>query len=267
MILTFIKRFLLVCALLVAVVITAVTVCVGLACSQPGFYAAALAEPLDEADVAKAMEEIDSIGKSLELFVNADPEELEKLRDLVAMTQLNRGDNRLDAQRDKINQLVTSLKDLETAIGETPETFAATLTQRHLNAWMRTEMKGDAKELQRPCVSLQDDLIRFGVTVITPVTEAVLSCDFKLAKQGGTDLIFELHAARIGNLPVPAATILRQYARTNPTLPKGMQLNVDGECPTLTITAVQDDAKLQVSTLQVHDGEVHVTLRRTEEVG
>jgi len=259
MIVRFFVRCFKFCVLFVGLVVGTLVVCGILACSQPGFYATSVAQPVDEADDAAALQEMELIVDALELFVKQNPADLQKLKALAALPRPVLA----DGKRHVGNRLPTVLKALERGIGETDDTFAVTLTQRHLNAWLRKEFGTKAKELRRPHISLEDDMFRFAVTVVTPATEVVASCDLKLSKSNESGLIFELFAVRAGQLPVPAMTILKQYLRTDPDLPRDIELNVDGERPTLSVSALPDDGALQLENLHIDGGEVHLTLRRT----
>jgi hypothetical protein len=51
--------------------------------------------------------------------------------------------------------------------------------------------------------------------------------------------------------------------RTNPVLPQGVELNVDGNCPTLSFTEIPDDGVIELDGLHLADGLIHLTFRRT----
>lgn len=268
MIVTFIKRCLLLGTLFSFLSLATLAFCAMLACSQPAFYAAAVADPLDEAETKAAMDELEVIGTSLELFVKSDPQELQQMQRLLEKNPQAFGhDNMNERQQKQMRQLAVAFEGLDRALDEKQQTFTVTLTQRHIDAFLAKQLRTNSKELKRPHLFLAGDMLRFGVTCVTPAAEAVLSCDFKLAMAEGTDLTFELHRVRIGTLPVPATTILRQYMKLNPVLPAGFELDVTGERPTLTFSAWPDHGKLRLDDLQVVDGQVRLNLRRADKVG
>lgn len=259
MIFTFLKSCFFACLLFIVIAVGTVVSCYFLACSPPSFYAAALAEPVDETDVAAAIEEMEQAVGAMEVFVKLDTPDLEKLQ---AMPEKDLATTHVGRRNAKVS-LLDALQTLNASQGATPDTFVLSLTERHLNAYLNKELNSKGGDLQRPLVSLQDDTVRFAATLVTSVAEVALSCDFQLSKTQQTDLIFELQAVRVGKLPVPAKTILKQCMRTNPVLPQGIELNADGDRPTLTFTAMPDDGKLQLDDLHIADGVIELTFRRT----
>lgn len=254
-----VRRCFSICLRTAALIFVALAVCGLLAWSQPRFYDSAQGATIDQADVAAAMKELEQLGQSLQLFISLDGVDAEQLRALAAM-------DRPETQPGKKNHTREMLAALDRAPDVTGDTFKATLTERQLNAWLSREMGARKRQWRRPHLALQGDLIRCGVAVETPVTEVVISCDVKLAKASARALTLELHAVRVGLLPLPAATILKQFVRTKPTLPRGVELNVDGARPTLTFTELPVDGLLQLDGIRVVDGEVRLTLRRTSDV-
>lgn len=239
----------------VMLLVAAVVVCGALAMSPPAFYAQALATPVNQADVDAAMKELGQTMDSLELFIQAGELDADQMRAATKMMRdMNRAGKPLPDGFDRFERLTQM----------TGDTFEWVLTERLLNAWIAKEMKG-GKDWQRPRVAVEDDKLRFGVTATTPAAEVVLSCDFKLAKVEGKDLVLELHAVRCGELPLPAATLLKQYMRTDPKLPPEIDLNVEGVRPVLTFTALQNDGVLRIDQLKIVDDEVHLTFSRTSD--
>jgi len=259
MALKFLKRFFLACVLFVSFVSGTVVCCCALACWTPKFYVAALAAPADKSDTEAAMEELETIVGSLEWFLRLDAVNRQKLQALPSQTLATLEAN----QQEMMGRLPIASKRMHGLPDMTQDTIAISLTQRHLNAFLATELDTTGGELRHPHISLQDDIIRFAATWVTPAAEVVLSCDFELAKTKQAHLTFELHAVRVGKLPLPAMLILKQYMRTNPVLPEGLELNVDGERPTLLITKMPDDGKIQLENLLVADHEIRLMLRRT----
>ncbi|TWU30319.1 hypothetical protein [Bythopirellula polymerisocia] len=259
MIFNFLKRCFLACVLATMFVFGTVAVCCVLACSAPDFYASAITEPVDEADNEAAIKELEQIVSSMDLFLKLNASDFQKLQALPENAFATLAEDQQHAKR----RVPFELKRLLHSPNVTQDTFAVSLTERHINALLSKELGKDDGELRRPHVSLEGDMIRFAVTLVTPVAEVVLSCDFELAKTNLTDLTFDLHAARVGKLPLPIATVLKQYMRTNPVLPQGIKLNIDGERPTLSIDVLPDSGDLQLEELHVADGKIHFLFRRT----
>jgi len=256
----FLYRCFQVCSLIATCVFLAVFTVGYLACSQPGFYAKATAQPITQADIDAAVKEIEEIGQSLEVFIQLGDADLDELQAVRKMAEGMRDANgKLPDHMKQLDKL-PSQEDLE-AMGDT---FDVTLKQRHINAWIIEEMGSGGKDWRLPHIDLQADKIRYGVSVATPAGEVVLSCDFQLAKTDQTNLTLELHAVRCGKLPLPAITILKQYMKTNPRLPDGIEINVQGERPTVTFTKMPQDGKIQLSSIEVAEGEVHLSLILTK---
>ena len=260
MIIKFIKRCLLACAVLTTFVIGTLAVCGALACSSPGFYAAALSAPVDPADEEAAVKELESIANSIGMFAKLDATDFQTLRAMPEQTiaALDRGDGHKDDAATKALRMLHRSPDV------TQDTISVSLTQRQLNAWLNQELGAGDDELPRPHIAIQEGMIRFAMTLATPATEVVVSCDFELAKTNQTDLTLELHALRIGRLPAPAMAILKQYMRFEPELPTGLTLNLEGERPALSIDFSPHDAQLLLQDLSVTDGKLHLTLRRKQ---
>lgn len=258
MIRKFIKRCFLAGMLIVAFVIGTVACCWFLASANPSFYAAALGAPVDEADVEAAVKEVEKMVSAMEMFVMLDAVARKKLQTMpeqaMATTQFGRPTAQVS--------LAEALETLEDSQGETQDTFVLALSERQLNACLHKEIGSQGGNLQRPYVSLHDEMIRFAVTLITPAADLALSCDFVLAKTKQTNLTFELHSLSVGKLPLPATAILKQCMRVNPALPPGVELNIDGEHPTLSITALPDNGRLLLEDLNVANGTLHLTFRR-----
>lgn len=256
----FLYRCFQVCSLLVTCVLLAVFTVGYLACSQPSFYAQAASQPITQADIDAAMLEIEEIGQSLEVFIqlgDSKPEEIQAVRSMA------------EDMRDETGQLPEHLQMLDKLPSQKEleswgDSFDVTLSQRHVNAWMAHELGTGGKEWRNPRVELQADKIRCGVSAATPAGELVLSCDFQLAKSDQTNLTFELQAVRCGKLPLPAATLLKQYMKTNPRLPEGVEIDVQGERPKLTFTRMPQDGKIQLRSIEMADGQVQLSFKLTE---
>ncbi|QEG37615.1 hypothetical protein [Bythopirellula goksoeyrii] len=257
MIFKLLKRCILFCVLVAMFVFGTVAVCCVLACSAPSFYASAIAKPVDGADNEAALKEMEQIVSSMEIFLKLNASDFQKLQALPENAFAELAEDQQHAQR----SVPAALKRMLSSPGVTQDTFAVSLTERHINALLSKEVGKDSGELRRPHVSLQADMIRFAFTLATPVAEVVLSCDFEFEKTNPTDLTFDLHAARVGRLPLPIMTVLKQYMRTNPVLPHGIKLNIDGERPKLTINVIPDEGVLRLDNLYVADGEIHFLLR------
>lgn len=259
MILKLFKRLVLGCLLFGAFAFLFVSACGLLACSTPRFYTAALSQPEDDAFDEATLEELESLMGALELFVKLDPAEIEQVRALLAAEP-----HALKKSPWKNPQ--ETLKVLDRSRGGTPDTFTVALNQRHIDAWLRKELGSKNQDPARPRLVVDGSLLRCAATAGTAAGEVVLSCDFGIAKQHAGKLTFEVYAIRVGALPLPAAMILKLYLQTEPDLPNGVELAVHGGRPMLTISAWPDDAEIVVDSLQVSGGEIHVTLRRSEDV-
>lgn len=257
---TFLHRCLLAGLIFTGCVTGTVAVCVALACSRPGFYAQATAQPMDQADAAEAMNEIARMGESLKLFIQLGEATVGQLETARRVTNDLRDEN--GQLPDEFRQLEPLLKATEQ--GAWGNTFEATLSQRHLNAWLADEMGPGGKDWRNPYIAIESNRIRYAVTVTTPAGGAVLSCDFALKIKPDMSLALELHAVRCGRLPLPVATMLRQYMRTNPSLPNGLELSTGGDRPMLTFTEMPEDGKLQLKHISTADGQIHLTLLRRD---
>ncbi|MEM6799093.1 MAG: hypothetical protein AAF589_06225 [Planctomycetota bacterium] len=261
MILKILLRCFLCCVLFGLFVVGAVACCGVMAISRPGFYRAALAEPADEASVQRAMEEMELRIDSLALFVAADTADLRQLEALPeeALAAVKSGND------EDPGRLPTALEELQRSVGADESTYSVSLQQKHLNALLQKECGSLGRDVRDPRVSLGGDVIRLAVTVTTPATEVVLSCDLKPVQAAAAGLSFELHSVRIGRLPLPDKTLLRQYLQFNPKMPREFELDVTGEHPTLTLKTMPRDADLLVDDIRVANGELHVTFRRSHE--
>ncbi len=260
MIFKLIRRCVHICLLMFCCLLGVVACCYWLASSTPAFYAAALEQPVNQADSIAATAEFERMTNSLGLFLKLDAEDFRRLQEmppeqLDVLVKNPHGDQQ---------QVARDLKKLIRSPDVTQDTFAYTVAERHLNAWLEQEFSESGGKLRRPHLSLADDMIRFAITLETPATDVVLSCEFAVAKSQQTDLTFQLHRVLVGKLPLPAATILEQYLKTDPVLPEGIALDVSGERPTLTISTVPDDAKIRIEALDVREDEIHVVFRRTD---
>lgn len=259
MIRKFLKRCFLAGMLVAILAVGTLTCCYFMACSPPSFYSDAFEEPVDKADVEAAIEEIEQKFRSMDLFVKLAADNLEKLQ---AMPKQTLAAAKFGRSNSEVS-LADALTALENSQGETPETILLSLTERHLNALLNKEVNAKQKGLRQPYISLDGEMIRFAVTVDTPAAELAWSCDVELKKTSDTDLTFELHGFAVGILPLPTTAILKLVMWTNPKLPQGVELNIDGEYPTLTITEMPERGELQLDGLSVDDSVLYLTFRRT----
>ncbi len=259
MIVKIIKRCLLAAVLATTLVFVVVGSCVALACSAPGFYTAAVAQPIEQADAEAAFDEIELTMGALELFLLAGPENLERLGDLPA-DQLDRG---LQWTTEESLPEIRAL--LDRSVDAERGTFAASLTEEHLRAWASQKMNQPGKEIQRPCLVLDGDQARLGATLVTPLGEFVLSCDIQPVKTAQSDLTFEVHALRLGRLPLPATTLAKLLMDAGAKLPKGVRLDLDGRRPMFTVDATRSGAALELEELRITNGELKIEVRRAHD--
>ncbi len=259
MILKFLKRCFLACVLLATVAAGTVVGCVVLACTSPGFYKAALAEPADAADVKAAMAEVDQTFRSLEMFLKLDGEQYDALRALPAQAFAPKA----VAKNETEGEVLEALDTIRHSKLVTRDTFTFSLTERQLNAFLSEEIGAKDKDVREPRVSFEGGMVRCGVTVSSPAGDLVLSLDGELSKSKKTSLDFELHAARVGRLPLPAGRLLKLFAQTNPQLPRGVRLDVAGAWPVLSITAMPARSQVQVDSVRIADGALHMVVRRS----
>ncbi|MEM9353417.1 MAG: hypothetical protein AAGA92_10420 [Planctomycetota bacterium] len=259
MILKFLKRCFLACVLLATVAAGAVIGCVVLACTSPGFYKVALSEPADAADARAAMAEVERTFRSLEMFLKLDGDNYDALQALPEEAFAPKRDPNSKTEGEVLAALNT-LRDSELV---TRDTFTFSLTERQLNAFLSEEIGAQDKDVREPRVSLEGGLVRCGATVATPAGDLVLSLDGELSKSERTSLDFELHAARVGRLPLPAGRLLKLFAQTNPRLPRGVRLDVSGARPVLSVTAMPTRSQLQIDSVRIAGGALHMVVRRT----
>ncbi|MEN1678478.1 MAG: hypothetical protein AAGJ46_02720 [Planctomycetota bacterium] len=233
--------------------------CAGLmAMSRPSFYSAALDRTLSEAEADAALDEIELAIDALGLFIATDAEQIAQLNALPeeALADAKWG------QRSAAGRLPEAIAALKGYSDDDFTKCSFRLSQRHIDSWLKKECGGGSKELRNPCVALSDGLIKVAATVATPVGDLVVSFDFELAQSDPADLCLELHALRIGRLPLPAKTLLQQLVKLNPDLPAGFTLDLAQQRPRLHFTGVPREAKVWFEDLQVTDGELLVSLRR-----
>lgn len=234
----------------------------GLLLSAPAYYTAQSADQPISAEVQAALQEIEDFTATLEKFVRWGASDLARMEAHPAALSKIADDGEQDLpRRSKANT-----KLIEYTLDTTRDAITVSLTEQHLNACLLEAFGKSRTQVRQPQIALQNDMIRFAVTLKTAATDLVFSCDFVPAKTNQSKLTCELHAVRVGRLPLPATTALRYYMSTNPSLPAELALDVAGNRPKLTINPMPRDAHLQLDAVSVVDGKICITLRRTREV-